>query len=216
MADRLSISVPDACAVIGELHRLGYIDTAPGKTGWWETTLKGSSLALASAARPVRRAVAEQKLEEFLGRVHEVNGNPYFLYRVRRVLLFGSLLTGSERVNDVDLALDLVPKEEDAEKRMALEEERVAAAREAGRQFANYVAELFWPLSEVMLFLKARSRTLSLHTTGDRILESTPYQVLFEEGGASGGAGDARRPAGRPVTDAARTNEPSEEPPPRG
>jgi hypothetical protein len=39
-----------------------------------------------------------------------------------------------------------------------------------------------WPHDEICLFLKNRSRSLSLHYTDDKFVEGTPHQVIFEEG----------------------------------
>jgi predicted nucleotidyltransferase len=43
--------------------------------------------------------------------VKEVNEAGKFLYRVRKVALFGSFLTESSTVGDLDIAIELVPKE---------------------------------------------------------------------------------------------------------
>ena len=39
----------------------------------WQTTLKGNSLALATARKPITRQTAERLLNEFLTRVKEIN-----------------------------------------------------------------------------------------------------------------------------------------------
>ena len=49
------------------------------------------TFSAASAAKPVTRATAERTLAQFLERVAEVNRNPYYLARVARVVLFGSM-----------------------------------------------------------------------------------------------------------------------------
>ena len=40
--------------------------------------------------------------------------NPYFLYKVTKVYLFGSYLPEAERINDIDLAVKLEPREKDS------------------------------------------------------------------------------------------------------
>lgn len=74
---------------------------------WYELTDEGTRFAQASAAAPLRRATAERKLREFIARVEQVNQSDEYAYRVTRVVLFGSCLTDAERVNDIDLAVEL-------------------------------------------------------------------------------------------------------------
>lgn len=183
VAEELSLTNQDAMAVIEQLCRFGYVEpeTSHPNGPWWQTTVMGNALALASAARPLRRASAERKLSEFLARVRVVNASPYYLYAVRKVLLFGSMLTDAERVNDVDVAVDLVHKIRDQDERMQADRERTRMAENRGRRFGNIVERLFWPRHEVILFLKSRSRTLSVHEADDAVLESAASRIIFEE-----------------------------------
>lgn len=71
----------------------------------WEVTQAGRTLAAATAAKRVTRATAEDALQQFLDRVERVNQDPYFLGRVTKVVLFGSMLKAEiDRLSDVDLA----------------------------------------------------------------------------------------------------------------
>jgi hypothetical protein len=45
---------------------------------YWENTIKGNALAMATAARPVKRATADRALAQFLDRVATVNGEEGF------------------------------------------------------------------------------------------------------------------------------------------
>jgi predicted nucleotidyltransferase len=82
----------------------------------WSTTIKGNALAMASAAGPVLRKTAERLLAEFLDRVKEVRESDTYLYRVKRVILFGSMLDQDRsHVNDIDLVVELVHKVKDRE-----------------------------------------------------------------------------------------------------
>ncbi len=96
-------------------------------------------------------------------RVHLVNSTHEYAYRVEFVVLFGSMLSDVERLGDVDVAIRLQPKVDgDA----ALEEWSVArrrAAEAAGRTFHGVFEWAMWPIHEIFLRLKARSRSLSLH-----------------------------------------------------
>jgi len=170
---RMSLSKRSARAVIDALEQEGYVERASIRSGYegWTVTVKGSTLAQATAAKPVRRETAEARLEEFLDRVRQANGNPSFAYKVKEVVLFGSMLSSADRVNDVDVAVRLVPREKDPAEWRAHRDARTREALESGRRFPNTTEQVLWPQVEVMRFLKARSRTLSVHTTDDGILK---------------------------------------------
>ncbi len=176
----LHLSAAHAKRFVSTLLRLGYVEPAKGtgKTRCYTLTLAGRAFAKASAARPLRLATARRKLDEFLNCVRAVNESEYFLYKVKRVLVFGSYLQNKERLNDVDLAVELVHREADPKIREAVNQERVKQARQGGRNLDS-ISELFWPYEEVMLFLKARSRAISLHTTDDPILRKVKSRVIF-------------------------------------
>ena len=90
-------------------------------------------------------------------------------------------LTERDYINDIDVAVDLVLRETELSKREAALQARVEAAYQAGQQFASYMDELFWPYREVLLFLKSRSRAISLHTSDDPILQQTESRVVFQD-----------------------------------
>lgn len=147
---------------------------------WYSRTTKGNRLALASAAPPLKRQTAERQLQAFLDRVAIVNGDPFFLYRVSKVVLFGSMLTAAPQVSDVDIAIVMQAKLGHARQRPA-EDERILYARLVeGRRFHNLAEEVWWPKQEVRLFLNSRSRAISIHEA-DGVVERTATRVLVEE-----------------------------------
>ena len=58
---------------------------------FWRTTSAGSALALATA-RPVSRTAAQRHVDAFLARLAEVRADTRWLYKARRVYLFGHFL----------------------------------------------------------------------------------------------------------------------------
>ncbi len=71
-------------------------------------TQTGQTLSSATAAKRVTRATAEKALQQFLRRVEQINTDPYFLAKVTRMVLFGSMLKPeTDRLSDVDLAVEL-------------------------------------------------------------------------------------------------------------
>src|SRR5258705_4244782 len=179
----LHVNSGTAKRIIKGLESEGYIEKKDSRRqrDCWENTIKGNAVGLASAAKPVKRARAEEKLQAFLERVKHVNDDDYFLYKVEKVILFGSFLTLKESVNDVDLAIKLLPKIGDHEEFQQLSRQRIREAYEKGRTFSNFLDELSWPQMEVKRYLKSRSRILSLHDTDDGILDQCVSQVIYED-----------------------------------
>ena len=113
VARELKISLERASRLISALQEHAYVEPVPTEhRGTWRNTTLGNSFANATAARPVKRRVAERRLSEFLNRVRRVNAKPTFLYRVTEVVVFGSYLPVKSKMGDVDLAIHLEPKPE--------------------------------------------------------------------------------------------------------
>jgi len=67
-----------------------------------------------------------------------VNRRPVFLAKVAEVVLFGSMLKPEvDRVSDVDLAVEILPKESNSERARAINERRVLELELLGRAFAG-------------------------------------------------------------------------------
>jgi predicted nucleotidyltransferase len=187
VAEQLATSEAEAQRIIDELSLAGYIEREsmfPDRTHW-VNSLDGNALAMATSAKPVHRATAEKKVAEFLDRVHRVNDDTHFLYRVTRVVAFGSYLTDRERINDVDLGVELRPKFQDRDEQMEHEKARARQAQIEGRRFRSFIDMLLWPKRETFLFLKSRSRTISLHDTEDPILLQVECRTIFPEDGSA-------------------------------
>jgi predicted nucleotidyltransferase len=115
---------------------------------------------------------AQKALQQFVGRVEKVNKDPYFLGKVTKVVLFGSILKPEiERLSDVDLAVELAPKEEDFDRARARNYQRVEELAAQGHRFRNFLDQegcWYW---EVSGFLKGQSRVIAL---ADYAVEKTP------------------------------------------
>lgn len=178
------LEVDDSVAeiILSGLSSEGYIEkTNIGDRNVWVNTIKGNSLSMASAAKPISRKTANKIYNEFLERVKQVNENEYYLFRIKKVVVFGSFLESEEQLGDIDIAVEIVPKEEDKEKHFKLTRERAREASNQGRRFGNYVEELFWAREEVKRFLKSRARSISLHETDDKILEQVDFCIVYQE-----------------------------------
>src|SRR5215831_11280374 len=147
-ADRLESAAAlrhgDGAAFANALVAAGLAEEV-GK-GVWEMTQAGQTLSSATAAQRVTRATAEKALAEFLGRVDHINRTGGFLGKVVTVVLFGSMLQPEvERPSDVDVAVEIAPKEADAEKARAKNERQVQMLESLGRRFRGFLErQCFW------------------------------------------------------------------------
>jgi hypothetical protein len=130
-------------------------------TRYYETTIKGNAIGSAKASKPVSRVTADRVLGEFLDRVSGVNGHSELAYHVESVIVFGSYLSNARCLNDLDVAVELVPKWNDDATYKTICEGSTARACATGRRFRDFFEPLAWPRTEVMLILKNRSRTIT-------------------------------------------------------
>jgi len=156
-----SMEAGEGRALIRALLAEGLIE--PAGRGAWKVTQAGQTLSSATAAKRVARATAQKALQQFLGRVEQVNKDPYFLGKVTRVVLFGSMLKpGVERLSDVDLAVEVAPKEADFDRARVKNYERVEELAVQGHRFRNFLEQEVCWYWEVFKFLKGQSRVIAL------------------------------------------------------
>ena len=160
----LSVRPTKARKIVKALHAAGLSKRCRGKhLKTWTTTQAAQTLASATAAKPITRRTADRVLGGLLARVDRVNGDDRFLAKVTRVIVFGSYLRASvERLSDVDIAVELVPKESRRNKFRELNYRRVAQAARKGHRFSGILDRELWWRSETLDFLKGRSRSISL------------------------------------------------------
>jgi len=166
------------------LRRLGYVEVVPHRRpGTWRNTIAGNALANATAASAVARADADRLLHEFLTRVSIVNGDPSSLYRVAKVVVFGSYLKSQQWMGDIDLAIRLDRRQEYAACWPEALLARAETAAKHGRHFRSFLERLAWAETELKRYLRGGVRSLSLHdwTTEAAWLQHAPHQVLLED-----------------------------------
>jgi predicted nucleotidyltransferase len=154
------------------------IDSLDGK-GMWRNTSNGNALAGASAARPLLRQSAQKKLDDFLTRVRFVNSPECeFVYWVEEVVLFGSMLKQKPRISDVDVSVRLDRKYE-GEVFSKATDLRAKIAQRNGRSFRNIVERVYWGEFEVRLYLKNRSRSISMVEWNQKWLATQPHEIIY-------------------------------------
>lgn len=154
----------------------------PAGRGKWTLTRAGQSFSSATAAKRVTRATAELALERFLSRVQRVNEDPYFLAKVTRVVLFGSMLKSEvERLSDVDLAVELAPKEPDFGRARSRNFARVEELARQGHRFGNFLKREGCRYWETFGFLKGQDRVISLadYTQEKEFIVKVPHRILL-------------------------------------
>ena len=193
LRQRLQWKLPDLEAAAGlaagrgrslvkALRAEGLIDVA-GR-GAWTLTQAGMTLSAASAAKPVTRATAERVFAHFLERVAQVNRDPYYLAKVVRVVLFGSMLKPEvDRLSDVDVAFELARKEADPRRALVQSRQRAEELEDQGRRFRSILEREFCWQVEAYDFLKGRSRVLALaeYSTEWPFVLAVPHRFLIGE-----------------------------------
>lgn len=177
----MQIKSRQAADFIDDMVALQLIEpTMPfGDKAAFQVATRGHAFASATAAKPISRGTAERVLREFIDRVNAVNAFEEYAFKVKSALLFGSMLSGAERLSDVDIAIDLQPRISDSAKLKQQCDRRRHLAEEQGRAFSMAIDWATWPRKEVLLRLKARSRSLSLHGFEQLMgMENLRYRIL--------------------------------------
>ncbi len=151
--------------------------TSHGQT--YELTINGRALGMASAAKPIKRATADRYVSELLQRVEQVNNDPDLLFWVDEVVVFGSYLTNSPSLGDVDLAV-MYTRRIGRSEWLARSKERLAIARANGRSIGK-IEGLGWPQTEIELRLRKGSRALHIHDLSSEreFIETIPHQSIY-------------------------------------
>ena len=181
----LGLTKKESEQFLRELEREGLIST---ETGYRESTLKGSAFAMATAASPLRKKTAERLVEEVVKRAQIINLDMRLAYGVQELILFGSVMRGADRPNDVDIGCKLIPRFQGEQQRIVEDQRRTMKGT-----FRNTIEWAYWPKFEILRRLKCRSRGLSIHEKSDWALGGIDHQVIFIEG--------TRRKSGRSPVD---------------
>lgn len=169
-----------ATLVLSELNDLGYLEKRADEIPIiYINTLKGNALANAKAVSSISKGKAKIIFSDFLERVNEVNQNSKYLFKVTKVVLFGSYITDSPTVNDIDIAFEIIRKDEDSDVFMAKHQKKVNEAIGNGKKFKTFIDKLGYSETEVIHFLKSRSHYLSLHSIEDGILKRTEIKQVY-------------------------------------
>jgi len=149
----------------------------------YRVTLKGKALCMARCVPAIDKERADDIFREFMRRVEEVNRDDFYLYRVSKLLLFGSYLNPSNtEFGDIDIAFELEQKIGNKEEFFHQNELLVEAAIQEGRCFPSLWDEMDYARRLVLLKLKDRNPYISLHPIRqEKILETAGFRQIYPE-----------------------------------
>jgi predicted nucleotidyltransferase len=144
------------------LQRLGIaeLNSAPGSNDWKPTKL-GRAIASASKSR-YRRATAAQAIQGVLTRGIDINRDPECLYRVEKLVLFGSYLRKEAMVGDVDVGVVWAPAIADVEEFRRRRKERDEEINRAAQYRFHWWMHIDLSLREVQNRLRGPSPIIQL------------------------------------------------------
>lgn len=128
---------------------------------------------------PIKRATADRYVSELLQRVEKVNDDPDLLFWVDEVVVFGSYLTKSATLGDVDLAV-MYTRRVGRNEWSDRSKERVEMARANGHSVSG-IEGLGWPQTEIELRLRKGVRALHIHDlrAEQSFIETIPHQSIY-------------------------------------
>src|ERR1043166_9364437 len=109
VASALGIDPDTAREVAAQLALLGYAEPLPTKPDTWRNTAAGNKVP---GVRPPRltRKTAEDLLAEVVDRAIGGNLEDRYSVCIRKIVAFGGITTTHERMQDIDLGVELQPK----------------------------------------------------------------------------------------------------------
>jgi predicted nucleotidyltransferase len=174
--------IPDQTAaaevLIDQLLKDGMIERCKDRRDQptYRTTTKGNALTLTGFVPRMNRAKAEKLLKGALERVAAINARTDLVHWVTEVRVFGSYLTDTDDLGDLDLAIKLQPRlldEKAKTGRDAFTEAGLELARRSGKRFGSFIHMLTYPQTLVRQMVKNRSPYISVHETDE--LDTNPH-----------------------------------------
>lgn len=181
LAARIGLDAAEAVDLVEELLSRGFIEKDFEHQGCiaFTTTVQGSALAQASAAKPIRRVTADRYVKEVIKRAAEVNAGDEYFYRVKKIAVFGSYITDCPTLGDLDLAIDLQPKLPGSARDATALIRHTDLFRDDGCRRLSYLDRMHWPTAQVCKALKGASKAISLHPFDDPELLGADTRVIY-------------------------------------
>jgi hypothetical protein len=174
--------------ITNELQAKGLIEQYVSPSGetippdWFQVSSLGVRLANVRLTPRLPRAKAEKIVADMLARARVINDTPELLFWISKITVFGSFITDAKDVGDIDLLVEIKAKTGEPGKDRFGRDWIVALlerARNSGRQFSTYGAELDYAEVEVRRLLKNGNRYLAFMKEVDSL--DTPKRVIFSD-----------------------------------
>jgi hypothetical protein len=136
------------------------------------TTMKGQALLITTLAPRINRAKAEALLKGVLERVAAINADPELMHWVTEVRVFGSYLTDSDDLGDLDLALSYQRRPTKKDDLKGFTDAIKAFVARHGKQHLSWEDQMFLPERMMKQRIKGRSPYISMHGIDE--LEQNP------------------------------------------
>jgi hypothetical protein len=171
------IDAAEAERVFAALLAEGYLEPNEpeyaGDKRKYQTSRKGRQLAAANLTKRFDRAKADKEVADLIARANEINAHDELVFYVNKITAFGSYLTDSNDLGDIDLVVDVAPRREKNT------DESKYRARNSGKT-VDFIASLGYGEAEVRQLLRARKTRLSFASQSTVAQLNTETRVIFE------------------------------------
>jgi predicted nucleotidyltransferase len=174
-----TVFIEKAKDLIADLEQNGYITLIhPGE---WERSPKGGQLCMATALKPIARAAAQKVVGKVIKNAELINTSSSYLYRVKRIVVFGSFLSDKQFLGDIDIAVDIEQKVAGRHIFDTLCDADAYRAKMDGKAPDDWRLSA-WSRNKVMKTLSETSRHISITADIDRgVWENSAHKVIFED-----------------------------------
>jgi hypothetical protein len=170
------VKATEAKLVFAALLAEGYLEPHEPEHSFdkakYQTSQKGRQLAAANLTRRFDRAKADNEVAALIARANEINTRDELVFFVHKITAFGSYLTDSSDLGDIDLVVEV------ATRREKHTDESHYRADNSGKTL-DFMASLYHGQNEVLQLLRARKPRLSFNR-GSTLELDTEFRVLFE------------------------------------
>ena len=170
------IKAAEAKRVLATLLAEGYLEPHEPEHKFdkakYQTSEKGRRLAAANLTPRFDRAKADNEVAALIARANEINTRDELVFFVHKITVFGSYLTDSNELGDIDLVVEVAPRREKHT------DESHYRADNSGKTL-DFTASLTYGSSEVLRLLRARKPRLSFNVQSTLELD-TKFRLLFE------------------------------------
>lgn len=178
ITEYFDLEKPSGAYLLNELLHSEYAEQT--KPNEYKVTVKGNALAQVKFVSRMNKAKADKIFNGFMKRVAEINEDDNYIYRVSRLILFGSYLNpAADDYGDIDIAYELEQKINDDKRFSEASQRIIANAIEDGKVFSSIIEEVCYPSDIVLRHLKNRSPYISLHRVEDIEILSAPHQQIL-------------------------------------